>query len=35
MPALISAGTVGVFIFLALALGVMGLTFAPLGALLP
>jgi nitrate/nitrite transporter NarK len=35
MPALISAGAVGVFIFLALALGVMGLTFAPLGALLP
>jgi metabolite-proton symporter len=35
MPALLSAGTVGVFIFLALALGVMGLTFAPLGALLP
>jgi metabolite-proton symporter len=35
MPALLSAGTIGVFIFLALALGVMGLTFAPLGALLP
>jgi metabolite-proton symporter len=35
MPALLSAGAVGVFIFLALALGVMGLTFAPLGALLP
>jgi MFS family permease len=35
MPALMSAGMVGVFIFLALALGVMGLTFAPLGALLP
>ena len=35
MPALMSAGLVGVFIFLALALGVMGLTFAPLGALLP
>lgn len=35
MPALLSAGTVGVFAFLALALGVMGLTFAPLGALLP
>ena len=35
MPALLSAGIVGVFIFLALALGVMGLTFAPLGALLP
>ena len=35
MPVLLSGGTVGVFIFLALALGVMGLTFAPLGALLP
>jgi len=35
MPALMSAGLVGVFIFLGLALGVMGLTFAPLGALLP
>jgi MFS family permease len=35
MPALLSAGTVGVFTFLALALGAMGLTFAPLGALLP
>jgi MFS family permease len=35
MPALLSGGAVGVFIFLALALGVMGLTFAPLGALLP
>ena len=35
MPALMSAGIIGVFIFLALALGVMGLTFAPLGALLP
>jgi metabolite-proton symporter len=35
MPALMSAGIVGVFVFLALALGVMGLTFAPLGALLP
>jgi len=35
MPALLAAGTLGVFIFLALALGVMGLTFAPLGALLP
>ena len=31
MPALMSAGMLGVFIFLALALGVMGLTFAPLG----
>ena len=35
MPALLSAGTGGVFAFLALALGAMGLTFAPLGALLP
>ena len=35
MPALLSAGTAGVFAFLALALGAMGLTFAPLGALLP
>ncbi len=35
MPALMSAGIIGVFVFLALALGVMGLTFAPLGALLP
>ena len=35
MPALLSAGTLGVFAFLALALGAMGLTFAPLGALLP
>ena len=35
MPALLAAGPAGVFAFLALALGVMGLTFAPLGALLP
>jgi hypothetical protein len=35
MPALMSAGMVGVFIFLALALGVMGLTFAPLGGAVP
>jgi MFS family permease len=35
MPALLSGGTAGVFVFLAVALGVMGLTFAPLGALLP
>ena len=35
MPWLMAGGAVGVFIFLALALGVMGLTFAPLGALLP
>jgi MFS family permease len=35
MPWLMAAGYVGVFAFLALALGAMGLTFAPLGALLP
>jgi metabolite-proton symporter len=35
MPTLLAAGPAGVFAFLALALGVMGLTFAPLGALLP
>jgi len=35
MPALLAHGAVGVFAFLSLALGVMGLTFAPLGALLP
>ena len=35
MPALFRRGLIGVFIFLALALGAMGLTFAPLGALLP
>jgi metabolite-proton symporter len=35
MPWLMAGGVVGVFVFLALALGVMGLTFAPLGALLP
>ncbi len=35
MPALMAAGEAGVFVFLAAALGVMGLTFAPLGALLP
>jgi metabolite-proton symporter len=35
MPKLMVSGDAGVFIFLALALGVMGLTFAPLGALLP
>ncbi len=35
MPALMASGTGGVFAFLALALGTMGLTFAPLGALLP
>ena len=32
---LLAGGYVGVFAFLALALGAMGLTFAPLGALLP
>ena len=35
MPALMAAGEAGVFAFLAAALGAMGLTFAPLGALLP
>ena len=35
MPWLMASGHAGVFAFLALALGVMGLTFAPLGALLP
>ena len=35
MPRLMAEGAVGVFAFLALALGAMGLTFAPLGALLP
>jgi len=35
MPALMDAGTWGVLAFLCLALGAMGLTFAPLGALLP
>jgi MFS family permease len=35
MPWLMAGGYVGVFVFLALALGAMGLTFAPLGALLP
>ncbi len=35
MPWLMAGGYVGVFAFLALALGAMGLTFAPLGALLP
>ncbi len=34
MPWLMAGGYVGVFAFLALALGAMGLTFAPLGALL-
>ena len=35
MPALVEHGAGGVLIFLSLALGAMGLTFAPLGALLP
>jgi metabolite-proton symporter len=35
MPALVNAGNGGVLAFLCLALGIMGLTFAPLGALLP
>jgi metabolite-proton symporter len=35
MPILLGSGTVGVLVFLSLALAAMGLTFAPLGALLP
>ena len=35
MPALMAAGEAGVLVFLCVALGAMGLTFAPLGALLP
>jgi metabolite-proton symporter len=35
MPWLMAGGYAGVFGFLALALGAMGLTFAPIGALLP
>jgi metabolite-proton symporter len=35
LPSLLSAGASGALVFLCLALGVMGLTFAPLGALLP
>jgi MFS family permease len=35
MPALLAQGPTGVLAFLSLALGVMGLTFAPLGAVLP
>ncbi len=35
MPALLAQGPGGMLAFLSLALGVMGLTFAPLGALLP
>jgi MFS family permease len=35
LPGLLSGGTTETLLFLCLALGVMGLTFAPLGALLP
>ncbi len=35
LPALLSGGELPALLFLCLALGVMGLTFAPLGALLP
>jgi metabolite-proton symporter len=35
MPTLFASGTIGVLAFLSLALAAMGLTFAPLGALLP
>jgi len=35
MPTLLEGGTIGVLAFLSLALAAMGLTFAPLGALLP
>jgi len=35
MPTLLAGGTIGVLAFLSLALAAMGLTFAPLGALLP
>ena len=35
MPVLLAKGAAGVLVFLSAALGVMGLTFAPLGALLP
>jgi metabolite-proton symporter len=35
MPSLLDGGTIGVLAFLSLALAAMGLTFAPLGALLP
>ena len=35
MPALVARGEGGVLVFLSLSLGAMGLTFAPLGALLP
>jgi metabolite-proton symporter len=35
LPSLLGGGPIGALTFLSLALGVMGLTFAPLGALLP
>ncbi len=35
LPSLLSAGALGALAFVCLALGAMGLTFAPLGALLP
>jgi MFS family permease len=35
LPALLGGGVAATLLFLELALGVMGLTFAPLGALLP
>jgi MFS family permease len=35
LPGLLSGGAMATLLFLSLALGVMGLTFAPLGALLP
>src|SRR5208283_2745160 len=35
MPSLLAQGEGGALVFLSAALGVMGLTFAPLGALLP
>lgn len=35
LPGLLSGGAMEILLFLSLALGVMGLTFAPLGALLP
>jgi MFS family permease len=35
MPALLAGGPAGALVFLSAALGAMGLTFAPLGALLP
>jgi hypothetical protein len=35
LPSLLTGGAAETFLFLSLALGAMGLTFAPLGALLP